>query len=215
MTGSCRPPPIMRINELPRRSLNAASGSTFDQNTPKSLGDTPALEPPMHRNRIEVGIKPPRVFQDRFSVRPEIEKCDDRMFHAATRMTNSVICQAARMEIDTKMVIRHCGAMATQTHARLSAHTRSEMTPERIGYRLMLFREALGLSPSQIADRLDIPRTYWSRFEGGKRAITDDVAAMLVERFGVTLDFLILGRWDRLPLDLAEKMRAVDLSKAS
>ena len=84
------------------------------------------------------------------------------------------------------------------------------MVPERIGYRLMLLREAMGLRPSEMADLLDIPRTYWSRFEGGKRAITDPVAVALVERFGVTLDFLILGRWDKLPLDLAEKMRAVE-----
>lgn len=103
--------------------------------------------------------------------------------------------------------------METKATARLSAHLRSEMTPERIGYRMMLFREALGLSPSQIADRLEIPRTYWSRSEGGKRAIPDDVAAMLVERFGLTLDFLILGKWDKLPLDLADKMRAVEARK--
>jgi len=114
------------------------------------------------------------------------------------------------MEIETKLVIVQSAHMTTQTRARLSAQTRTEMTPERIGYRLMLFREAIGLSPSQIADRLEIPRTYWSRFEGGKRPLTDDVAAMLVERFGVTLDFLILGRWDRLPMDLADKMRAVE-----
>lgn len=135
------------------------------------------------------------------------------MKHGAHRMTKSVICQEARKEIETKVVIRQCASMTTQTKARLSAHLRSEMTPERIGYRMMLFREALDLSPSQIADNLDIPRTYWSRFEGGKRAITDDVAAMLVERFGLTLDFLILGRWDKLPMDLADKMRAVEERK--
>lgn len=135
------------------------------------------------------------------------------MFHAPREMTKSVTCQASRKEIATKLVIGHSGAMKTQTNARLSPHLRSEMTPERIGYRMMLLREALALSPSQIADSLEIPRTYWSRFEGGKRAITDDVAAMLVERFGVTLDFLILGKWDKLPMDLADKMRAVEVRK--
>lgn len=101
-------------------------------------------------------------------------------------------------------------------HARgLSEATRNEMTPERIGYRLTLLREALGLRPSEIADMLGIERTYWSRFEGGKRAITDAVAAQLVERFGVSLDFLILGRWDRLPLELAERMRVVEATKNS
>ena len=135
------------------------------------------------------------------------------MLHTRQEMTKSVICQASRKEIETRVVIRQSAHMTTQTRARLSAQLRNEMTPERIGYRMMLFREALGLSPSEIADSLEIPRTYWSRFEGGKRAITDDVAAMLVERFGVTLDFLNLGKWDKLPMDLAEKMRAVEARK--
>jgi plasmid maintenance system antidote protein VapI len=117
------------------------------------------------------------------------------------------------MEIATNMVIRQCASMETKITANLSPHLRSEMTPERIGYRLMLLREALGITPSVMADRLGIPRTYWSRFEGGKRAISDDVAAMLVERFGVTLDFLILGKWDKLPMDLADQMRAVEQLK--
>jgi transcriptional regulator with XRE-family HTH domain len=86
----------------------------------------------------------------------------------------------------------------------------SEMRPDRIGHRLMLLREAEGLSPSEISDMIGIERTYWSRFEGGKRPITESVAALLVERFGVTLDFLILGRWDRLPFELAQRMRAVE-----
>lgn len=119
------------------------------------------------------------------------------------------------MEIATKVVIGQCASMETKTTVRLSSHLRNEMTPERIGHRLLLLRECLGLTPSAMADSLEIPRTYWSRFEGGKRAISDDVAALLVERFGVTLDFLILGKWDKLPMDLADKMRSVEALKNS
>lgn len=125
-------------------------------------------------------------------------------------MTNSVTCQLAKVEIATRLVTTHDDLMSS-THAhRLSQATINEMRPERIGYRLMLLREALRLKPSEIADLLDVKRTYWSRFEGGKRMITPQVSAQLVERFGVSLDFLILGRWDRLPLELAEKMRAIE-----
>lgn len=100
----------------------------------------------------------------------------------------------------------------TEEKARelLPGHVQNEMRPERIGARLKLLREALNLTPSEMADMLGIERTYWSRFEGGKRAITEPFAALLVDRFGVSLDFLILGRWDRLPFDLAAKMRAVE-----
>lgn len=90
----------------------------------------------------------------------------------------------------------------------------AEMRPERIGARLKLLREALGLKPSEMADLLGIERTYWSRFEGGKRAITEPIAALLVDRFGVSLDFVILGRWGGLPMDLAAKMRAVSSDKS-
>jgi transcriptional regulator with XRE-family HTH domain len=83
-----------------------------------------------------------------------------------------------------------------------------EMYPDKIGARMRLIREAYGLKPAEIADMLDIERTYWSRFEGGRRAINDEVAYLLVEKFNVTLDFLMLGRWDTLRVDVAEKLRA-------
>lgn len=83
------------------------------------------------------------------------------------------------------------------------------MYPDQIGARLKLIREAWGLKPAEMADLLDIERTYWSRFEGGKRAVSDEVAYLLTERFGVTLDFLLLGKWDKLPLDVSERLRKV------
>ena len=104
----------------------------------------------------------------------------------------------------------HGPPMATKSENLIPKLMLSEMRPERIGHRLMLLREAHGMSPSEISDLLGIERTYWSRFEKGKRSITEAVAALLVARFGVTLDFLILGRWDTLPFDLAQKMRAVE-----
>jgi hypothetical protein len=104
----------------------------------------------------------------------------------------------------------HGPPMATKSENLIPKPMLSEMRPERIGHRLMLLREALGMSPSEISDLLGIERTYWSRFENGKRPITEAVAALLVARFNVTLDFLILGRWDTLPFELAQKMRAVE-----
>lgn len=84
----------------------------------------------------------------------------------------------------------------------------NEMRPENIGKRLTILREAFGLSKSEMADLLGIERTYWSRFENGKRPVNSDVAYLLVDRFDVTLDFLILGRWEKLNYEVAEKLRA-------
>jgi transcriptional regulator with XRE-family HTH domain len=85
-----------------------------------------------------------------------------------------------------------------------------EMRPERIGHRLKILRLTLGLTPSEISDRLNIKRVYWSRFENGKRAVSDIAAAALVHRYGVTLDWLILGDWSKLPHDLATSMRDME-----
>lgn len=114
------------------------------------------------------------------------------------------------MEIDTKSVIAHLAGMSAAPDNKLSQSTLFEMRPERIGHRLLLLRKALDLKPSEIADQLGIQRTYWSRFERGNRSLTDGFAALLVERYGVTLDFLILGRWDKLPADLAQEMREAE-----
>ena len=83
-----------------------------------------------------------------------------------------------------------------------------EMLPENIGKRMKLLREAFDLQPSEIADMIGIERTYWTRFEKGHRPISDLAAYLLVDRFGITLDWLILGRWDKLPLDVANKLRS-------
>ena len=70
-------------------------------------------------------------------------------------------------------------------------------------------REAYGLKPSEIADMIGVDRSHWTRFEKGQRAISDECAYGLVQRFSVTLDWLILGRIDKLPFEVAEKLRAV------
>ncbi|MEQ5872591.1 helix-turn-helix transcriptional regulator [Sagittula sp. NFXS13] len=99
--------------------------------------------------------------------------------------------------------------MSLKPESVLPADVAAAMRNDAVGKRLALLRRALGRSPSEMADMLDIPRTYWSRYENGRQGLSDTVAALLVVRFGVSLDFLILGRWDRLPLDLAEKMRTL------
>lgn len=111
--------------------------------------------------------------------------------------------------IETVSVEAHYFAMPNAQEKLLPSTLLAEMRPEKVGERLRLLREAHDLTPAQISDMLGIERTYWSRFEGGKRTVSDPVAAILVDRFGVTLDFLILGKWDKLPLDLSEKLRAV------
>lgn len=99
--------------------------------------------------------------------------------------------------------------MSIKPESLLPREVSLAMRNDAVGARLAKLRQALGLSPSEMADSLGIERTYWSRYEKGRQGLSDAVAALLVVRFGVTLDYLMLGKFDKLPLDLAEKIRAL------
>lgn len=114
------------------------------------------------------------------------------------------------VEIVRKPYDNQVGAMSVTPRESLPEPVLTEMSPDRIAWRLRLLREALGMSKAEISDDLGIERTYWSRFEKGKRPVSFHVGALLVARYGVTLDFLILGRWDKLPLDLATALRRAE-----
>jgi antitoxin component HigA of HigAB toxin-antitoxin module len=110
--------------------------------------------------------------------------------------------KGAEVAIDAEAATVHFLRMGPRT-----ATLEGDMTPDAIGARLTLIREAFGLSKAEIADMLEIDRTHWSRFEGGQRAIPYDKASRLVARFGVTLDFIILGKWGGLEFGTAERLR--------
>ncbi|WP_224826265.1 helix-turn-helix transcriptional regulator [Cognatishimia sp. MH4019] len=169
----------------------------------------------MHGHHLQFVIRNTGIIEQITPSGPSIKNICYQIGHNAFLMTNLVIRQVAKLEIVTKMVMPLSETMGPSQKMLIDANLMFEMRPEQIGHRLKLLRTALKMSPSEISDRLSIPRTYWSRFEGGKRPITDQVAALLVQRYGVTLDFLILGKWDKLPVDLAEQMRTVEAELSS
>lgn len=126
------------------------------------------------------------------------------LLHGDKIMTKSVIGQPAKMVIAATILCRDYAAMSDRTPPRIPR----EMMPDKIGQRLALLREAYGMKSSEMADYLGIERTYWTRFERGHRPPSDEVAFLLTERFNITLDWLLLGKMDKLPLDVADKLRA-------
>ena len=84
---------------------------------------------------------------------------------------------------------------------------KSDLDAVEVGRRLRAMREALGLKPSEIADQIGMERTYWSRFEGGKRPLTLDMAYKICKSYPVTMDYLFLGRIHTLSDDIASKIR--------
>jgi len=76
--------------------------------------------------------------------------------------------------------------------------------PEIIGERLQRLRLYEGLNQVRIAELLGIAQSAWSQYEKGSRRLTIDVAGQLVDRFGVTLDWLYMGDASGLPLRLSD-----------
>lgn len=111
--------------------------------------------------------------------------------------------------------MRKSKRMAVDKTKIISGPVIEAMRPENIGHRLQLLRVMLGKTKSEMADTLGIQRQYWSRFELGQRPVTNHVAAALFERYGVTMDWLILGRAQTLPVEIAEKLRKVEVSLGS
>jgi plasmid maintenance system antidote protein VapI len=58
-------------------------------------------------------------------------------------------------------------------------------------------------------DFLGIPENTWNHFERGRRPITVEVAAKLVGKTGVSLDWIFLGNESTLPMHVIKKLKRV------
>ena len=79
--------------------------------------------------------------------------------------------------------------------------------PKIIGVRLKALRDTTRLKQTPFADDIGVTQSAWSQYESGKRQITLDVAVTLVERFGVTLDWIYFGDSSGLPIRLQKLSR--------
>lgn len=174
---------------------------------------TAALEPAVNGKQVHPGIVR-QGLPRRPSGQDDLQRI--LMGHADDIMTIRVIRQPPKTVIDRGLLTDHHGSMVRvkdQSQEKLLSPGRlEEMRPEKIGARLRLLRLALGLTPAEMSDSMGMLRTYWTRFEKGHRSITPTFAAAVAERYGVTLDFILVGDRSGLPLRLAEQMRQVERS---
>jgi transcriptional regulator with XRE-family HTH domain len=75
-----------------------------------------------------------------------------------------------------------------------------------IGKRLRAFRNHLGLTQKAFVDRHNLSPTQYNNWESGHRRIPVEKAAILEERYGLTLDFIYLGRLRTLQSNLADAL---------
>lgn len=65
------------------------------------------------------------------------------------------------------------------------------MDYKRLGERIREERRKLGLTQAQLAEAIDISDTYMGAIERGERSLTLDTLVRLVNRLGVTVDYLL------------------------
>lgn len=82
-----------------------------------------------------------------------------------------------------------------------------DTSDERVGRRLKALRMSLGLGITEMAEANNIDATNYGRFEKGKRPLPLAIGKLLAQRYDVTMDWLYLGRWGGLSLDVAERLR--------
>lgn len=65
------------------------------------------------------------------------------------------------------------------------------MDYKRLGERIRRERRRLNLTQAQLAEAIDISDTYMGAIERGERSLTLDTLVRLVNRLGVTVDYLL------------------------
>lgn len=65
------------------------------------------------------------------------------------------------------------------------------MNYKRLGERIREERRRLNLTQAQLAEAIDISDTYMGAIERGERSLTLDTLVRLVNRLGVTIDYLL------------------------
>ena len=65
------------------------------------------------------------------------------------------------------------------------------MDYKRLGERIREERKRLNLTQAQLAEAIDISDTYMGAIERGERSLTLDTLLRLVNRLGVTVDYML------------------------
>ena len=83
---------------------------------------------------------------------------------------------------------------------------------EKSGERIRRLRIRKGFTQEKTANALNIDQSYYGRIETGKRGCPVDLFIRLSDLFGVSLDYLILGRsTSGLPKDAATTQLKSDI----
>lgn len=83
------------------------------------------------------------------------------------------------------------------------------MNYRKLGERIREERRRLGLTQAQLAEAVDISDTYMGAIERGERSLTLDTLVRLVERLGVTVDYMLMDSVSDNDINIVEQFRQI------
>lgn len=83
------------------------------------------------------------------------------------------------------------------------------MNYKRLGKRIREERLKLNLTQAQLAEAIDISDTYMGAIERGERSLTLDTLVRLVNRLGVTVDYLLSDSVSDNDINIIEQIKQI------
>ena len=83
------------------------------------------------------------------------------------------------------------------------------MDYKRLGKRIREERRKLNLTQAQLAESIDISDTYMGAIERGERSLTLDTLVRLVNRLGVTVDYLLADSVSDSDANIMEQFKQI------
>ena len=83
------------------------------------------------------------------------------------------------------------------------------MDYKRLGKRIREERLKLNLTQAQLAEDIDISDTYMGAIERGERSLTLDTLVRLVNRLGVTIDYMLSDAVSDSDSNIMEQMKQI------
>lgn len=87
---------------------------------------------------------------------------------------------------------------------------RNIVNQKDVARRIVMTREALNLTPTELAENLGISIQRLNNYESGRRPFDIDLAIALCDQWDVTLEWLYRGKRSGLSADLLAKLRTVE-----
>lgn len=100
-------------------------------------------------------------------------------------------------------------------HGKMIPMSEAEHSPSKVGARIRLVRVAHKLSQSQFADLCGLNLSAIGNWEQGRQRPSIDASQKISDAFGLTLDYLLLGRLGTLKHDVATRLIESERSSTS